>query len=168
MPLTCEHATHPSSLLSLSVSSPRFALYFDRIGCKGRVELSTENDVYGILIKVSFRNNVPLQSLSASSQSGGEKSVSTMLYLLCLQEVTDTPFRMADEINQGMDAKNERTVFDQIVRSCQPRQRSRAEERKEDDADEEPDKEPPQYEHTHMHTHTRAIHPSALHVLLAD
>jgi len=31
-----------------------------------------------------------------------------MLYLLCLQNVTDTPFRVVDEINQGMDPANER------------------------------------------------------------
>jgi hypothetical protein len=96
----------------------RFSSYFARIGCEGRVFL-TEGEKYGIDIKVSFRKNVPLQTLSASSQSGGEKSVSTMLYLLCLQDVTGSPFRMVDEINQGMDAVNEKVVFDQIVRSCE-------------------------------------------------
>jgi hypothetical protein len=66
-----------------------FDKYFARIGCKGSVELQVgENGSYGILIKVSFRAGVAPQPLTASSQSGGEKSVSTMLYLLCLQEVT--------------------------------------------------------------------------------
>src|SRR4051794_27593738 len=37
-----------------------------------------------------------------------EKSVATMLFLLCLQTVTYTPFRVVDEINQGMDPQNER------------------------------------------------------------
>jgi chromosome segregation ATPase len=31
-----------------------------------------------------------------------------MLFLLSLQHVTGTPFRVVDEINQGMDARNER------------------------------------------------------------
>lgn len=35
-------------------------------------------------------------------QSGGERSVSTMLYLVALTGVTVTPFRVVDEINQGM------------------------------------------------------------------
>jgi chromosome segregation ATPase len=97
-----------------------FDKYFARIGCKGSVELQVgENGSYGILIKVSFRAGVAPQPLTASSQSGGEKSVSTMLYLLCLQEVTMSPFRMVDEINQGMDATNERRIFNQIVRSCE-------------------------------------------------
>ena len=30
-----------------------------------------------------------------------ERSVATMLFLLCLQDVTNTPFRVVDEINQG-------------------------------------------------------------------
>ena len=31
---------------------------------------------------------------------------------------TQSPFRIVDEINQGMDAKNERFVFEQIVQAC--------------------------------------------------
>jgi hypothetical protein len=134
-------------------------MYFHRIGCHGRVELAQENDAYGILIKVSFRNNVALQTLSAHAQSGGEKSVSTMLYLLCLQEVTNSPFRMVDEINQGMDAKNERTVFNQIVRSCEPkpvarlRGESKEDDHDMDDEDEQANKEAPQSANdTHTHT----------------
>jgi len=96
-----------------------FGRYFERIGCRGRVQLQQEGAKYGIVISVSFRKDAVLQSLSGTSQSGGEKSVSTMLYLLCLQEVTNTPFRMVDEINQGMDANNERLIFNQIVRSCE-------------------------------------------------
>jgi len=32
-----------------------------------------------------------------------------------LQGVTVTPFRVVDEINQGMDPNNERKVFEQLV-----------------------------------------------------
>ena len=34
------------------------------------------------------------------------------------QEMTSAPFRVVDEINQGMDERNERLVFDRIVQSC--------------------------------------------------
>lgn len=37
---------------------------------------------------------------------------------MALQELTSAPFRVVDEINQGMDERNERLVFDRIVRSC--------------------------------------------------
>ena len=45
--------------------------------------------------------------------------MATALYMLALQELTTVPFRCVDEINQGMDARNERKVFELLVRtSC--------------------------------------------------
>lgn len=38
--------------------------------------------------------------LNAQRQSGGERSVSTILYLVALQDVAACPFRVVDEINQ--------------------------------------------------------------------
>lgn len=49
---------------------------------------------------MQFRDGESLNALSATRQSGGERSVSTILYLLALQGVTVTPFRVVDEINQ--------------------------------------------------------------------
>lgn len=41
-----------------------------------------------------------------------------MLYLLSMHKVAhEVPFRVVDEINQGMDERNERVVFDHIVES---------------------------------------------------
>ena len=96
----------------------QFGLYFAQIKCQGQVELSRDEDLkkFGIEIKVSFRNGI-MQHLSANTQSGGEKSVSTMLYLLSLQNISDCPFRVVDEINQGMDAVNERVIFELIVKT---------------------------------------------------
>ena len=68
--------------------------------------------------QVRFKEEQELRSLDKHTQSGGEKSVSTMLYLVSLQELTDFPFRVVDEINQGMDARNERKMFEQIVRGA--------------------------------------------------
>ena len=65
-------------------------------------------DKYGIDIYVKFRENVAMSKLDPFTQSGGERSVSTALYMLALQHLTKVPFRCVDEINQGMDAKNER------------------------------------------------------------
>jgi chromosome segregation ATPase len=47
-----------------------------------------------------------------------ERSVSTMLYLMALQDMTHCPFRLVDEINQGMDPTNERLIFEQFSRSA--------------------------------------------------
>jgi len=101
-----------------------FSAHFASMGFAGEVALKTgshEDDFenYGIIIRVKYRDNEPLQELTAHHQSGGERSVATALYMLALQELTTVPFRCVDEINQGMDARNERLVFELLVRtSC--------------------------------------------------
>ncbi|KAI8465259.1 MAG: hypothetical protein J3K34DRAFT_92112 [Monoraphidium minutum] len=95
-----------------------FGAAFQEIGCAGEVHLNhAEGDYekFAIEIMVKFRDNEELQLLTGTRQSGGERSVSTILYLLALQGVTVTPFRVVDEINQGMDPLNERKVFGQLV-----------------------------------------------------
>ena len=54
-------------------------------------------------------------TLDSAYHSGGESSTSTILYLMALQGVTTSPFRVVDEINQGMDSINERSVFKLLV-----------------------------------------------------
>jgi len=95
-----------------------FLRFFSRLNCLGEVcleEHGEEYDKWEIAILVKFRDTEALQRLSAQRQSGGEKSVSTILYLLALQELSKSPFRVVDEINQGMDATNERKVHALIV-----------------------------------------------------
>lgn len=41
-----------------------------------------------------------------------------MLYLIALQDLSKSPFRVVDEINQGMDPRNERLVHEQIVQAA--------------------------------------------------
>ncbi|XP_057807772.1 structural maintenance of chromosomes protein 5 [Salvia miltiorrhiza] len=98
-----------------------FSCNFQEMAVAGEVSLDehgTDFDQYGILIKVKFRQTGQLQVLSAHHQSGGERSVSTILYLVSLQDLTNCPFRVVDEINQGMDPINERKMFQQLVRAA--------------------------------------------------
>ncbi|XP_060093430.1 structural maintenance of chromosomes protein 5 [Heteronotia binoei] len=102
----------------------KFSSFFSSMQCAGEVDLHTENeeeyDKYGIRIRVKFRSSTQLHELTPHHQSGGERSVSTMLYLMALQELNKCPFRVVDEINQGMDPDNERRVFDVVVKTaCQ-------------------------------------------------
>ncbi|KAK5579849.1 hypothetical protein RB653_009537 [Dictyostelium firmibasis] len=100
-----------------------FSQYFRAINCLGEVHLGFDEQhpddysKYFVDIRVKFRNEDSLKTLNAQLQSGGERSVSTMLYLISLQDLTTCPFRVVDEINQGMDPKNERMIFEQIVKS---------------------------------------------------
>uniref|UniRef100_A0A665U860 Structural maintenance of chromosomes protein 5 n=1 Tax=Echeneis naucrates TaxID=173247 RepID=A0A665U860_ECHNA len=100
----------------------KFSDFFRSIQCAGEVDLHAENeeeyDKYGIRIRVKFHSSTQLHELTAYHQSGGERSVSTMLYLMALQELNRCPFRVVDEINQGMDPVNERRVFDIVVRTA--------------------------------------------------
>ncbi|KAM6985951.1 structural maintenance of chromosomes protein 5 [Aplochiton taeniatus] len=100
----------------------KFGDFFRSMQCAGEVDLHSENeeeyDKYGIRIRVKFRSSTQLHELTAHHQSGGERSVTTMLYLMALQELNRCPFRVVDEINQGMDPVNERRVFDIVVRTA--------------------------------------------------
>ncbi|KAL6654075.1 hypothetical protein ACP70R_007540 [Stipagrostis hirtigluma subsp. patula] len=98
-----------------------FSRNFQEMAVAGEVSLDEHDldfDQYGILIKVKFRQTSQLQVLSAYHQSGGERSVSTIMYLVSLQDLTSCPFRVVDEINQGMDRVNERKMFQQLVRAA--------------------------------------------------
>ncbi|RZB38652.1 structural maintenance of chromosomes protein 5 [Asbolus verrucosus] len=99
-----------------------FAGAFERMGCAGEVSINPGDDEkefaqYGLCIKVTYRNGEPLQELNNVVQSGGERAVATAVFMLALQELTPVPFRCVDEINQGMDANNERRIFDLLVES---------------------------------------------------
>lgn len=59
----------------------------------------------------SHREKEQLSILDSHRQSGGERAVSTIFYLMALQSLARAPFRVVDEINQGMDPRNERYVF---------------------------------------------------------
>ncbi|KAG7388925.1 Structural maintenance of chromosomes protein 5 [Phytophthora pseudosyringae] len=97
-----------------------FREFFEDIGCVGEILLDDEDsDVakWGIQRRAQFRKNTKLSTMTAEEQSGGEKSVGTIMYLMALQSLTKCPFRVVDEINQGMDVYNERKVFQRITKS---------------------------------------------------
>lgn len=62
--------------------------------------MQTAYGQYGVRIKVKFRDGEVLRELTPYHQSGGERSVATVLYMMSLQELAKCPFRCVDEINQ--------------------------------------------------------------------
>ncbi|XP_017128145.1 structural maintenance of chromosomes protein 5 [Drosophila elegans] len=102
--------------------STKFSEFMASIDYVGEVVLSKTDkfdfDSYGIQIMVQFRRGAHLQPLDKFIQSGGERAVSIAIYSLSLQHVTHVPFRCVDEINQGMDAKNERHIFDLLLKEA--------------------------------------------------
>lgn len=98
--------------------SRKFSAAFDRIRRAGEIHVREAGDDYAnwaIDIMVKFRETERLQVLDAHRQSGGERSLSTIMYLLSLTEHARIPFSLVDEINQGMDASAERDVHNQLV-----------------------------------------------------
>ncbi|KAL7553665.1 hypothetical protein ACHAWF_016964 [Thalassiosira exigua] len=115
-----------ASLINIVNSvSEKFSEYMKEVGCAGEVKLFTAGadakegvfnfKQWGVEIRVKFRESSTLQVLSAQTHSGGERSVSTIMYLMGLQNLMSSPFRCVDEINQGLDERNERLVFKRIV-----------------------------------------------------
>ena len=98
--------------------SDSFSYNMEQINCAGQVgvhKVENEFDEWAISIQVKFRENEPLSQLDSHRQSGGERAVSTIFYLMSLQALTRSPFRVVDEINQGMDPRNERLVHARMV-----------------------------------------------------
>ncbi|KXG54395.1 RecF/RecN/SMC [Penicillium griseofulvum] len=109
--------------------SDAFSDSFRRIGCAGQVSLGkaegepgpngepgpSEFGEWSIVIHVQFREGAGLSVLDSHRQSGGERAVSTIFYLMALQSLSASPFRVVDEINQGMDPRNERMVHGRLV-----------------------------------------------------
>lgn len=115
--------------------SDAFSDSFRRIGCAGQVTLgkaeaepgpngepgASEFGEWSIVIHVQFREGAGLSVLDSHRQSGGERAVSTIFYLMALQSLSASPFRVVDEINQGMDPRNERMVHGRLVDiACAP------------------------------------------------
>lgn len=100
--------------------SARFSQLFNNVGSAGAIQLDKPHLIsdWKLEIMVKFRDNAVLKKLDSHAQSGGERAVSTVLYMIALQEFANAPFRVVDEINQGMDSRNERIMHKCIVENA--------------------------------------------------
>ncbi|KAI9462755.1 P-loop containing nucleoside triphosphate hydrolase protein [Russula earlei] len=110
---------HPALQSLITSIGTKFSEAFDRIGCAGELQLTSHDDYekWAITILVKFRDTEQLQQLTAHRQSGGERSLSTILYLMSMTEHARAPFSLVDEINQGMDQRAERVVHNELVKT---------------------------------------------------
>jgi structural maintenance of chromosomes protein 5 len=98
----------------------KFGTFMSDLQLGGEVKLIKTGKFtdYELQLMVRFRENASLEQLDPFKHSGGERAISTAMFLMALQDMTSSPFRVVDEINQGMDESNERLVFDRVVKSC--------------------------------------------------
>jgi len=89
------------------------------VGAIGSIRLMSSRDIEkcGLEILVGYKGNKPT-ALDAFTQSGGERSIAMMAFLLALQQHITSPFRAIDEFDVHMDPKNRELVTQLIMTSA--------------------------------------------------
>lgn len=86
------------------------------VAATGAIRLISSREIErcGLEIQVGFKGNKPTP-LDAFTQSGGERSIAMMAFLLALQSHITSPFRAIDEFDVHMDPKNRELVTQLII-----------------------------------------------------
>jgi len=89
--------------------------FLKKISATGNIRLLNAPDIEtaGLELTVGFKGAEPA-ILDAYTQSGGERSTATMVFLLALQQYVKSPFRAVDEFDIHMDPKNRETISDML------------------------------------------------------
>jgi chromosome segregation protein len=96
--------------------NPLYQGILSKMNATGIVRLTDLEDLEtaGLELLVGFRGGAP-SVLNAYTQSGGERTVSIMAFLLSLQQYIMSPFRAVDEFDVHMDPRNREAIFKAIV-----------------------------------------------------
>ncbi|MCJ7635607.1 AAA family ATPase [Candidatus Bathyarchaeota archaeon] len=96
--------------------SQTYQEFLTKIEAVGRVRLVNAQDIEeaGLELLIGFRGAQP-QILDSFTQSGGERSVTTMLFLLALQQYLRSPFRAVDEFDVHMDPRNREVISEMLL-----------------------------------------------------
>ena len=95
-----------------------YAEILSTMNATGYVRLVNEEDIEnaGLEILVGFRGREPIV-LDAYTQSGGERTVATVSFLLALQKYIKSPIRGIDEFDVHCDPANREALMRHIVKS---------------------------------------------------
>ena len=88
-----------------------------------RLEEGSDIEEAGIQLHVGFRGTAPT-TLDPFTQSGGERSVALMAFMLSLQGRIVSPLRALDEFDIHMDPKNREAMFKMILAHVKGKQGS--------------------------------------------
>jgi len=94
----------------------RYSEILKAVSATGGIRLISSRDIEkcGLEILVGYKGNNPT-ALDAFTQSGGERSIAMMAFLLALQQHITSPFRAIDEFDVHMDPKNRESVTQLIM-----------------------------------------------------
>ncbi|KAF6260374.1 hypothetical protein COO60DRAFT_1700367 [Scenedesmus sp. NREL 46B-D3] len=103
-----------------STVSGKFLAYMHRRGHMGKVRVDQASGELRLLVKVNVqgqgaaaRKSQPVRDLK--QLSGGERSFTTVAFILALGEFTESPFRAMDEFDVFMDAINRRIATQTLL-----------------------------------------------------
>jgi chromosome segregation ATPase len=101
----------------LDTVSQSYQEFLAKIEANGRVRLTNTDDLEeaGLELLVGFKGAEP-QVLDSLTQSGGERSISTMLFLLALQQYLRSPLRAVDEFDVHMDPRNREVISEMLLK----------------------------------------------------
>jgi chromosome segregation ATPase len=94
----------------------QYQAIMQQAGATGEVHLVNGHDIEaaGLEVLVGFKGAKPVP-LNAYTQSGGERSMATMSFLLALQQHVCSPFRAVDEYDIHMDPKNREMIANLLI-----------------------------------------------------
>ncbi|XP_009640087.1 structural maintenance of chromosomes protein 6 isoform X2 [Egretta garzetta] len=102
----------------LRLLSLRCKLYFDYLlrirACSGKILFDHKNETLSITVQPREEDRAALNDVR--SLSGGERSFSTVCFILSLWSITESPFRCLDEFDVYMDMVNRRIAMDMILK----------------------------------------------------
>ncbi|NXP56482.1 SMC6 protein, partial [Heliornis fulica] len=102
----------------LRLLSLRCKLYFDHFlrirACSGKILFDHKNETLSITVQPREEDKAALNDMR--SLSGGERSFSTVCFILSLWSITESPFRCLDEFDVYMDMVNRRIAMDMILK----------------------------------------------------
>ncbi|XP_030800928.1 structural maintenance of chromosomes protein 6 isoform X1 [Camarhynchus parvulus] len=97
--------------------SMRCKLHFEHLlrarGCSGRIMFDHKNETLSITVQPREEETAAHSDLR--SLSGGERSFSTVCFILSLWNISESPFRCMDEFDVYMDMVNRRIAVDMIL-----------------------------------------------------
>ncbi|NXJ29006.1 SMC6 protein, partial [Dicrurus megarhynchus] len=101
----------------LRTLSMRCKLHFEHLlrvrGCSGNIIFDHKNET--LSISVQPRKEEKASRSDLRSLSGGERSFSTVCFILSLWNISESPFRCMDEFDVYMDMVNRRIAIDMIL-----------------------------------------------------
>ncbi|EHB02379.1 Structural maintenance of chromosomes protein 6 [Heterocephalus glaber] len=116
--IQAEHASHGDREEIMRCLTLRCKLYFDNLLSQraycGKMNFDHKNETLAISVQPGEGNKAAFNDMRALS--GGERSFSTVCFILSLWSIAESPFRCLDEFDVYMDMVNRRIAMDMILK----------------------------------------------------